>query len=764
MKFGTKADTLQALTSMVKTASALPLFVVAWRDWTASRAEVLAAFRRQRWASAPVIVRSSGYLEDSGQLSSAGQYLTVRDVLGESNFLEAVDRVFASFEDHDGRNQVLVQPYLKVVDASGVAFGIDPDSGAPFATINYSRHPETGHVTDGISEDTETFYWCLKSELPADPFLANVCLLILELSAYFRSSCIDIEFAWVKGKLLLLQARPLKSQHVEIKWAALKERYEMARDQLLSLYCGYGGRVLGANVTAGVMPDWNPAEIIGLRPKTLASSLYRACITDRVWAEQRRDYGYRDLVGVPLMHLIGGQPFINVRASMTSLVPAELSDSLASKLVSYYQRELSSKTFLHDRIEAELVLHCWTFDVNKRLDAIEPLDRAERRQLVNSLHSLTFRILGPNGPWRLDLRRLANLESRLEHRPDAVCTHQRNLAGMLSACRFGARVFAGLARTAFIADRMIRSLVPAGGLDSDALDAYFASIKTVATTIYNDRQTLSDLEFADRYGHLRPGTYDLLMPRYDASAAVTAKTGGRHIRNDDKIFVLDSRMAAVIKHMLVKNSVPLSVEGLFEVAKQAIASRELGKFVYSRLISAILETVAEIGSEYGFAREDCVYIDIHQLVHLDLTTCTGSDFRQMIEDGREDFRNQLPLLPPVVTRTSDLWAFHMPLNHPSFISNELAEGPLLQPAGLASEVAGCIVLLPSADPGYDWMFAAGATGFVTMFGGPNSHMAIRSRELSIPAVMGVGERTFNRLSRARYLRIDCKRKQLTIVD
>ena len=43
------------------------------------------------------------------------------------------------------------------------------------------------------------------------------------------------------------------------------------------------------------MSDWNPAEIIGTRPKPFSLSLYRYLITDEVWAQQRHEYGYRDL-------------------------------------------------------------------------------------------------------------------------------------------------------------------------------------------------------------------------------------------------------------------------------------------------------------------------------------------------------------------------------------------------------------------------------------------------------------------------------------
>ena len=45
----------------------------------------------------------------------------------------------------------------------------------------------------------------------------------------------------------------------------------------------------------GVMPDWNPAEIIGIKPKELSSSLYKELITNKVWAENRDNYGYKDI-------------------------------------------------------------------------------------------------------------------------------------------------------------------------------------------------------------------------------------------------------------------------------------------------------------------------------------------------------------------------------------------------------------------------------------------------------------------------------------
>ena len=63
-------------------------------------------------------------------------------------------------------------------------------------------------------------------------------------------------------------------------------------------------------------------------------------------------------------------------------------------------------------------------------------------------------------------------------------------------------------------------------------------------------------------------------------------------------------------------------------------------------------------------------------------------------------------------------------------------------------IDGRIVLIPNADPGYDWLLARPIAGLVTMYGGANSHMAVRAAELSLPAAIGVGELLYGDLELA----------------
>ena len=103
------------------------------------------------------------------------------------------------------------------------------------------------------------------------------------------------------------------------------------------------------------MPDWNPAEIVGTRPKPLALSLYRDLITDSIWAYQRHNYGYRNLRSFPLMPHFFGLPYIDVRLSFNSFIPADLDEGLAGRLVDYYINRLLSEPNLHDKVEFEIV-------------------------------------------------------------------------------------------------------------------------------------------------------------------------------------------------------------------------------------------------------------------------------------------------------------------------------------------------------------------------------------------------------------------------
>ena len=104
-------------------------------------------------------MRSSALSEDGFLNSSAGVYTSVLDVQGNSvkAIQEAVETVIQSYPDKNPENEVLVQPMLANVQASGVIFTRSLAMGAPYYTVNYDDiSGSTESITDGTSQEDKT--------------------------------------------------------------------------------------------------------------------------------------------------------------------------------------------------------------------------------------------------------------------------------------------------------------------------------------------------------------------------------------------------------------------------------------------------------------------------------------------------------------------------------------------------------------------------------------------------------------------------------
>jgi phosphohistidine swiveling domain-containing protein len=121
------------------------------------------------------------------------------------------------------------------------------------------------------------------------------------------------------------------------------------------------------------------------------------------------------------------------------------------------------------------------------------------------------------------------------------------------------------------------------------------------------------------------------------------------------------------------------------------------------------------------------------------------------------------VLPPVIVSPEEVFAFHLPPSQPNFITQKSVTAQVATVNDPPESFAGRILFVPSADPGFDWIFSRDISGFVTQFGGANSHMAIRANELGIPAVIGAGEGLFRRWQTARKLCLDCTNQRVLLI-
>lgn len=771
--FSTKAETLETLAPQLHSARILPQVRLSVAEWIADRAGVLARIADQHWSSRPVIVRSSARSEDGPVSSQAGRYDSVLGVQGSKEISDAIDQVIASFAENGNiSDQIFVQPMLDRVAMAGVAFSRGPNGGSPYYIVNYDNlSGRTDRVTAGVGDNLATFL-CLKSRIDAcPPNLSPVIALVSELETLFACDAIDVEFATDgEGHIYLLQVRRLSvdrqgtTSEAEIDTALV----DVARKvELLSRPLPF---LHGSRAIFGVMPDWNPAEIIGLRPRPLSLSLYRELVTDSIWAYQRDNYGYQNLRSFPLLVSFHGLPYIDVRVSFNSFVPRDVPDELAGRLVNYYIDRLLAEPQLHDKVEFEIIFSCYTLDLPQRLSRLAEsgFSTTDVAELSDALRRLTNRIIhGETALWLRDRSKIDLLASRLPVIREAKIDKISRIYWLIEDCkRYGTLPFAGLARAGFIAVQLLHSFVATGVLSAEEHATFMASVDTVGSRIGHDFAHLTKAEFLARYGHLRPGTYDILSLRYDEAPDLYFDwSASRSSATVQPRFALSIEQLRRIERLLREHKLDMDVLSMIEFIKAGIEGREYAKFVFTRNLSDALSLTKQLGEEFGLSVEDCAFIDYDVIRTLySESGCVRALLHESVARGKQQhaLTRQL-ILPPLIAAPEDVFAFHLPPTQPNFITRKSLTAPVASLDDPAESFAGRILFLPSADPGFDWIFTRGISGFVTQFGGANSHMAIRASELGIPAVIGAGEALYQRWRAARKLCLDCTNQKVMLI-
>ncbi|MGD9559023.1 MAG: PEP-utilizing enzyme [Oscillospiraceae bacterium] len=765
--FSSKADTLLYVSQHATSWHVLPQCTFSAQQLLDAPEQVELAVAAALPGTSLFIVRSSAPDEDGAGASRAGAYLSVANV-AQKGLLAACRQVVASYGGQPG-GQVLVQPMLTQIKMAGVLFTADPNTGGHYHVVNYSESGRTDTVTSGGTGAQEVCY-IFRGRPAQHAAFRRLQQGGEELAALFGQPALDIEFAFTQDDaMVLLQVRPLVLTQPLADFETQKKELGNIH-RFIEKEMAPQPYVKGSRTIYGNMPDWNPAEMIGTRPRPLALSLYRRLITNGTWAYQRDNYGYRNLRSFPLMHDFSGIPYIDTRVSFNSFIPKDINDALCGKLADYYLDQLQQQPASHDKVEFDIIFSCYTFDLPERVRVLgqHGFSSGEQRQLTNALKRLTNNIINvTDGLWITDARKVDILEERQRFLFGQQMDTVAKLYWVLEDCaRYGTLPFAGLARSGFIAVLLLRSLVSIGILSQADYARYFSSLSTVGSQMARDRETLSKAAFIEKYGHLRPGTYEVTSPCYAHRPELYYGTEkGRAAGPAHSAFSLSLAQYEQIQQEMQRHGLQGDALGLFKFTKAGIEGREYAKFVFTKSLSYALELFAAFGEEHGFSREDMSYVDCGVV---DTLYSSPREVRPLlahsIAEGRRRHAQTTGLtMPPVILHADDIYAFTLPTGMPNFITLKSVCAEVVTSLEDRAQLNGRIVVVPAADPGFDWIFTCGIAGFVTTYGGANSHMAIRAGELGIPAVIGAGEKLTAQWRTARILSIDCANKRVEVV-
>lgn len=783
-QFGTKAETLEKLKPMVDSAIVLDLIYFSIVQWNAAVEEKLNQIQ-SRFSGQKIVIRSSAASEDGADTSLAGMYLSVLDVSADDRegVRDAVQRVVDSMPSKL-RDQVIVQRMAKDITVSGVIMTFDAASGAPYYCIEFDD--ETGR-TDSVTSGTGNHKSLYVYRGADDDYIESSRIeAFVDLASRLEEICccttLDIEFGMnSEGQLFLFQVRRLvlaKNWHPVIERRA--KRQLMHAEEFLAAKSGRHDYLLGQRSIFAVMPDWNPAEIIGTTPRPLASSLYQTLVTDSVWAQARAVMGYRDLTDTPLMIILARHPYIDVRASFNSFLPADLESEIGAKLVDAWMARFETNPELHDKIEFEIVPTCIDFCVQRTFDQRyeKLLNDDEKRQYLGALTSVTRDALRPGEENTLSqaIRQVASIRALLNRpltdpSPDAALARAFRL---IDYCRAsGTLPFAIGARHAFIAEALLRSAVERGALTAARFDAFKRTVSTVSgemvakySAVCNG--SLPKTEFYEEFGHLRPGTYEITSHRYDERGDFFADDGAEYKQPADETFQLTAAEEKAIEHLLSESHLDIvTPEALLEYASTAIAARENIKFEFTRLLSEALSLIEEWGLHYGLSRSDISHLAWNDIVAIRTEPPLDDLDRHFLEKADRARQNQQAAqtlkFAHIITQPRDIYVATLNRSVPNFIGEGAVTGKVTRleansPSNL--DLADSIVCIENADPGFDWIFTKKPAALVTCFGGANSHMAVRCAELGIPAAIGCGDLLFDRIASTRNAEINCGQKIL----
>ena len=615
--------------------------------------------------------------------------------------------------------------------------------------------------------------------------------LARELEAVTGSDALDIEYAIdATGGVYLLQVRPLARTRI-VSLERIDRRFASEIESMKRFVDTRSRRrpgLFGSTTILGEMPDWNPAEIIGTQPKPLASSLYRKLIMNDVWRESRGLLGYREPAPHQLLVMVGGRPYIDVRSSFNSLIPARIPDELAEKLIDHYLRRLAENPDFHDKVEFEIVITCLTFDFTSEAERLADDDftPTEIEVLREALLDLTDAIVQDRDGVLAGLEgRVAQLTARRTaiidwHRSthDIPCAVEQLLADCIE---FGTLPFSVFARNAFIGTAFLRSLVNQNVLTTAEYDRYLLSIDTVASDFVADLDActagaLDVSEFIARYGHLRPGTYDIAAFTYgerpdmylsldQGPAGPDAPPGSPTGRTPHDSLFADS-VVADTSELIRASGFTFSFAQLEHFIRTSIQLRESLKFEFTKNLSAALGLIGDFGAFHGMARDDLAFVNIEDFLHQandGTADATLAALRESSERNRKRYElTCLINLPDLIFSSADVEVVSLQRRRPNFITQRkvIADAFELGSVSDRVDIEGKIVLIENADPGFDWVFSRNIAGMVTKYGGAASHLAIRCAEFGVPAAIGCGEQIYSDVRNAGTIELDCMEQRI----
>ena len=447
----------------------------------------------------------------------------------------------------------------------------------------------------------------------------------------------------------------------------------------------------------------------------------------------------------------------------------------------YYLDKLKQYPFLHDKIEFEILFTCYDFTIDTRINELKQygFTNKEILEIKNHLKEFTnniidkFPIILNNCNKSIESltknRELINSNLKTDNHRNYLFAAEK----LLKDCKkFGTLPFSTMARISFISSILIKSLPENKKISKNFVENFLRSIETPISNIQDDVESLSKHkisknQFLKKYGHLRPGTYDITVPRYDSEEKFFENLKFLKRTKSPK-FSIDNK---TLHEIMNKHGLEFNQIDFLGFIRESIVQRENLKFEFTKNLSDAIELIAKAGEKLGFSRHDLAYLDIKTILKSkdeSANTIKQKWKKKISKEKKYSEICALLILPPMLLSKTDLNYLQYFISKPNFITSKQISGDTINLTNFEEKVLDLenkIILIEHADPGYDWIFTKKPKALITKYGGVASHMSIRCYEVGLPAAIGCGEILYEKLLNASKILLDCENKQvISLID
>ncbi len=749
-----------------------------------------------------VAVRSSATCEDMACHSSAGLYETCIGPAGRC--AENIKKCWASFWserayryrekygiDHCSSAMAVIVQRLIPADSSGVIFTCEPVKGRNDrmvieACFGLGEALVSGRVTpDRFVVDRENVRIIerhiaektLKLELSPEG-ATNECLLSCKESV---KPALDAKTIKTLSSLAL-KAEPFPGEGQDIEWALEKGR-------LFLLQCR---PITGSGATSSPLHVWTNANAGEVLPDVVTPMTYSLVsqFIDLLFLGNLRSLGM-DFGDLALIELIDGRLYFDMTAlsEMVHYVPG-FGRLKVGKLLGGHQEKLIGSLlrrhpggFAHPRFNMVRLLFNLPFFMARM--ALRTAGGAER--LIGRSKKMTRKLYEHNLSSLTDAQLMELLSSSIQAMVDGIPEDMATISGAFPAYQ-GLRAVCKKWLASEDGSLTHRLLMGTGHVDSAdpgisllEIAAHIRSSRELTECIHGIdmfrelRENAAALEggacflrlwddFMEKHGHHARGELEFCNPRWAECPDYVLSIVKGYIENFDRLdmkAVYEKRvrerqiLVRECRGRLVNPIHRVIFDYLLSKAQQGLALRERYKNEAVKKIAAYRLIYLELGGRYAARgvldrQDDIFFLYGDELGALHQGTLS-LHVKETIAGRHSEHNKNLAVIPhPVVVGTREN------RNYVSFDADEalavftgiavspgIARGPARVCVSKDDDISispGEILVIPFADPGWSPYFIPSA-GIVMDMGGILSHGSIIAREYGIPTVVNVGTAT-----------------------